>query len=291
VLVLNTMTQTASGMRQIKAGLDKIEESEILNWLTPFDYGSQQSDYLERRQPGTGQWLLDSKEFRHWIGTENQTLFCPGIPGAGKTILTSMVIDSLIIRCQHYPGSKFAYIYCNFRRQHEQRIIDLLSSLLKQLLQVQTESSLPNNIRELYNHHRAHRLRPSREELFEALESVVALGKRVYFVIDALDECQTQDGCQQTLISYLFTLQERYGVNIFATSRFITGISYRFESAKSLEIRASEYDIKRYLENSMKNLRAFIQEDEKLRDEIKLRISKAADGMYVMSCPFKVDKT
>jgi hypothetical protein len=39
----------------------------VLNCLTPIDYASQQGDYIGRRQPGTGQWLLDSAEYRAWL--------------------------------------------------------------------------------------------------------------------------------------------------------------------------------------------------------------------------------
>jgi hypothetical protein len=68
------------------------ERSTILNWLTPIDYATTQSDHFRRRQPGTGQWLSDLSEFKSWADDKNQTLFCPGIPGAGKRILTSITL-------------------------------------------------------------------------------------------------------------------------------------------------------------------------------------------------------
>ncbi|RFU31833.1 hypothetical protein B7463_g4512, partial [Scytalidium lignicola] len=105
----------------------------ILDWLTPIDYATQQSDFINRRQAGTGQWLLDSTEFQTWLNTNKETLFCPGIPGAGKTILTSIVIEELNSRFFEDSTIGIAYIYCNFRRKDEQKINDLLASLLKQL--------------------------------------------------------------------------------------------------------------------------------------------------------------
>jgi Cdc6-like AAA superfamily ATPase len=67
------------------------------------------------------------------VETEKQTLFCPGIPGAGKTILTSIVIDKLTTQFGNDESIGVAYIYCNFRRQDKQKPGDLLTSLLKQL--------------------------------------------------------------------------------------------------------------------------------------------------------------
>jgi hypothetical protein len=40
------------------------ERQTILQWLTPIDFVSQQHDFITRRQEGTGQWLLDSAEFK-----------------------------------------------------------------------------------------------------------------------------------------------------------------------------------------------------------------------------------
>src|ERR1700743_221521 len=51
------------------------ERHNTLEWITRVDYGSQQSDFISRRQEGTGQWLLDSAEFRAWVGADKQTLF------------------------------------------------------------------------------------------------------------------------------------------------------------------------------------------------------------------------
>src|SRR3569833_3064754 len=117
----------------MRSKLDKKEDLEILKWITPFDYGSQQSDYFGRRQPGTGQWLLDSAEYQAWLNTKGQTLFCPGIPGAGKTILTSIVVNDLHERYHDDLSIGVAYLYCNFRLHDEQMLDHLLAGLLRLL--------------------------------------------------------------------------------------------------------------------------------------------------------------
>ena len=107
------------------------EHEAILRWLSPINYAPQQRDSITRRQPGTGQWLLDSREFRTWLKTSKQTLFCPGIPGAGKTILTSIIIDDLLTKFQNDASVGIAYVYCSYQPQQEQKPEDLLLSLLK----------------------------------------------------------------------------------------------------------------------------------------------------------------
>jgi hypothetical protein len=114
-LVLDTASITAQNVAQMKVKLDRDEDIEILDGLTPVDYGPQHTSYIRRRQQGTGQWLLDSTEYQDWLGTSKQILFCPGIPGAGKTIITAIVVDDLFKRFYNDAAVGIAYIYCNFR--------------------------------------------------------------------------------------------------------------------------------------------------------------------------------
>jgi Cdc6-like AAA superfamily ATPase len=239
------------------------EHQAILNWLTPIDYASQQNDYLMRRQPATGQWLLDSTEYQTWVSTSQQTLFCPGIPGAGKTILTSIVIDRLSARFQDDTDIGIAYVYFNYKQNIDKQNVDnLLSSLLKQLSQ--ERPSLPDSVKALHDQHRNKRTRPSIDELSRALQSVAAMYSRVFIIIDALDECQASDGCRARFLSEIFTLQAKTGANLFATSRHISNIEKEFEGSTLLEIRASEEDVRRYLDGHMLRLPGFVTRSPEL---------------------------
>jgi hypothetical protein len=249
----------------------------IADWLTPIDYGSQQSDYFKSRQPGTGRWLLDSPKFHAWLETDEQTLFCPGIPGAGKTILTSIVIDYLYSKREENPSIGIAYIYCNFRRKDEQKIDDLLASLLKQF--IQERFSVPDGVKTIYNQHKDRRTRPSPEEILKALDSVLTTYSSVYIVVDALDECQLLNGCRSIFLSKLFSLQAKYRAKLFATSRPIADITELFKGRLSLEILASDEDVTGYLNSHMSQLPRFVTSKPELREEITTEIVKAVEGM------------
>ncbi|KAJ4194607.1 hypothetical protein NW759_016492 [Fusarium solani] len=250
--VHNDTSATREDITQIKSELVRKEDLEILNWLTKVDYGPQQSDYLARGQPGTGQWLLHSRKFQDWLATSKQTLFCPGIPGAGKTILTSIVVDDLDSRFRNDSKTGMAYIYCNFQRQYEQGIDHLLASILKQL--AESQPSLLGSVKDLYDQHRVRRTRPSLDEILRVLQSVAATYSRVFVIVDALDECQASGGCRTRFLSELFNLQARHGTNIFATSRFIPEIIEHFKASISLEIRASTNDVARYINGHLGQL-------------------------------------
>jgi hypothetical protein len=265
----------------LKDGVDRLhqhqEHQEILDWLTSTDFVTQQADFIRRRQQGTGEWLLNSIEFLDWVKQSNQTLFCPGIPGAGKTIITAIVIDDLCMRYRNDANIGIAYLYFNFRRQHEQKLEDLLASLLKQLAQPQP--SIPNSVKVLYDRHKDKRTRLSLDEILQALRVVISEFSKVFIVIDALDECQVSDGCRMRFLSEIFNLQSKCGASLFATSRFIPEITEKFKGSVSLEIHASSEDVRRYLDGHMSQLPAFVGRSLDLQEEIKTQIVKGVDGM------------
>jgi predicted ATPase len=196
----------------------------IIEWLTPMDYANQQTDLIARRQEGTRQWLLDTNEFKCWCDQRGQTLYCPGIPGAGKTMMTSIVVEHLSQNFQNNASTGIAYLYCIYQRQEEQNPVELLTCLLKQL--VQEKPTMPDSMKDLYKCHKDKRTRPSFDEISKVLHSVIASPSysRVFILIDALDECQVSDGGRRRFLSEVFNLQAKTGVNLFATSRFIPDI-------------------------------------------------------------------
>ena len=253
------------------------EHQAIVDWLTSIEYAPQQSDFISRRQAGTGQWLLDSAEFQSWLNQKQQTLFCPGIPGAGKTMVTSIVVDYLCKTFGNDGSIGIAYLYCNYRQQQDQKPVDLLASLLGQL--VQGQPSVPKDIKSLYERHKMKRTRPSLDEISEVLQSIMANYSRTFIAIDALDECGASDGGWWKFLSEISKLQAKTGTCLFATSRFIPEITAEFKARPSLEIRANAGDVRKYLDGHMSQLRPFVSRKPDLQEEIKTEIVKAVDGM------------
>ncbi|KAL6798507.1 ankyrin repeat-containing domain protein [Trichoderma sp. SZMC 28012] len=274
-LVRDIITDVYNDVTHIKSKLDRKDDVEILDWLTRTDYGPQQSDYLNRRQPETGTWFLKSVEFQDWLATGKQTLFCPGIPGAGKTILTSVVVDYLCSKFYNNSKIGIAYIYCNFKKQEEQRLHNLLASVLKQL--AESQPYLPHSIKSLYNRHKDKRTNPSTNEILTVLQSVASIFSRIFIIVDALDECQESSGCRASFISELSNLQMRNGVNIFATSRFIPDIRDRFKGSQEVEIRAHDEDVRKYLKSQIMQFGSALL---KARcEEVTTEITKVVKGI------------
>jgi Cdc6-like AAA superfamily ATPase len=208
-------------------------------------------------------------------------LFCPGIPGAGKTILASIVIDHLYTKYQNDIDIGIAYLFCHFRRRDEQEPVDLFASLLRQF--IQRLPSVPESVGSLYEHHKVNGTRPSYNEISKELHSIVSGYSKAFIVVDTLDELS--DWARSELLSAVFNLQIMTNANFFATSRFIPEITKEFERSTWLEIRAHSDDVQRYLTSHISRLRPFVSRIPALQEEIKSEITKGADGMYVIYIP------
>ncbi|KFY37326.1 hypothetical protein V494_04800 [Pseudogymnoascus sp. VKM F-4513 (FW-928)] len=280
-----TIFAVKDGLGRLNLGQQEQQQNEerqrIIDWLSPVDYATQHSDFMARRREGTGQWLLDSDEFQNWLNQSKQTLFCPGMPGAGKTMIASIVIDHLYDKYGTDSSIGIAYLYCNFRRQDEQKPVDLLSSLLKRL--VQGRPTLPESIKILYEEHDRKNTRPSFQEISKAIQSVIDSSSTTFIVIDALDECRVSDGGQTEFLSEILSIQANTKANIFATSRFIPDIVEEFHGATSLEIIASEGDVRRYLDGQIQRLPSFVRRNPGLQEQIKTEIVVAVAGMFLLA--------
>jgi len=247
-----------------------------MDWLSPTDFPAQQRDIITRRQEGTGQWFLDTPEFKRWLQGSDKTLFCPGIPGAGKTMMAAIGIDHLC-RTTLRDDIGVAYLFCNYKAQADQSAASLFAALLKQLVQSRPDIAAP--VAHIYDNHSKRGSRPSLDEILRALQSVCSTYTTVYIIVDALDECAHKDGARSRLLDKLHELQARTDVRLLFTSRFIPEITQKFQSNPTLEVRASEEDVRRFVAGQVPRLPNCIQRDEELKHAVQNKIVEAVDGM------------
>ncbi|KAJ7767671.1 hypothetical protein B0H16DRAFT_1308431 [Mycena metata] len=160
------------------------ERNKIAEWLSPLNSFQRQLDILSTSQPGTGRWLLAHTLFKKWENDCGQTLWGRGIPGAGKTVLISLVIHHLEARNDDIG---IAWIYLNHKESDIQTPVNILGSFLKQLT-THGSRPIPATLQTLYQHHRERKTRPTPEEMLEAFPSIITGYSKVYLIIDAFDE-------------------------------------------------------------------------------------------------------
>ncbi|KAH7131090.1 hypothetical protein EDB81DRAFT_130708 [Dactylonectria macrodidyma] len=261
----------------------------ILDWLSPNDYASEHVDVVNRTHRDTARNIMISEKFTTWMTEEGRTIFCPGVSGAGKTIAAASVIEELKRRHQDNATVAVTYIYCNYHREESQTVQGLFESLLRQL--VNGLPTLPSSVHSLYERYHQGQFRPRLDEVIHCVHEVATMYSRVFVVVDALDECSDNSGneCkrhsgdQTRLLSEMFQLQAQCLVNFFATSRPMANTLETFRQYPSLEIRAGEQDVRKYLDAHMSKLPPFVIQSPELQDQIKDRILQAMDGSFLLA--------
>jgi len=236
-----TGKDTLEAAKKAEIGVDEIQQRElrdkILSWISSTDFPSKQSDVIDVRQKGTGKWFLEHPKFESWISGSKSTLICPGMPGAGKTMVAAIAIDHLSRTIQN-DEIGVAYIYCSYQLRENQTTTLLLGALLRQL--VQARKVIPKSVLRLYEHCSKWGTRPSGDEIFDNLKSVIGDFSNVYVVIDALDECLDAKNNRVQLLAPILDLQrENASLKLMVTSRYIPEIEEEeFEHAIKLDVQA-----------------------------------------------------
>ncbi|KAJ5722129.1 hypothetical protein N7488_000164 [Penicillium malachiteum] len=83
--------------------------------------------------PGTDTWFLKTTELRCWIRGTTQLLWCYGPPGVGKSYLASIAIDHLLKQTSNDVLA--IHFLCDFSSQNEHTTINVLRSLIRQIIE------------------------------------------------------------------------------------------------------------------------------------------------------------
>ncbi|KGO67653.1 hypothetical protein PITC_064160 [Penicillium italicum] len=146
-----------------------------------------------------------------------------------------------------------------------------------------SQHTLPQALKGLYDRHKFNQARPSLGEIRATLHSVGSLYSKIFIIIDALDECRTVGDGVDMFIREIFDFQADVNANLFATSRPIQNIESKFQKATRLEIRANAEDVKWYIEKRLQDCQFLGSQSTALREQIKLTITKAVDGMFLLA--------
>jgi Cdc6-like AAA superfamily ATPase len=254
-------------------------KKDLLKWICPVDYYEQHRDLIARHQTGTGQWFLQDGKFQEWLWSDNATLLCPGIPGAGKTIMAALVIDHLL-RTRHMAHDPVVFIYCNYKRQDEQTAKHMLSSMLRQIVDIQP--GVPAVVQDFFASHNTKRTTPSGDEIKLFFEKIATRVQGITIVVDALDECEAR--ARDNLLPIISILRQRCTVRLLATSRFLPTIEAHptFTEKPTLEVKATDEDLENYVRSRASELHRRIASKSDLLNNLVRGIVDATGGMYVL---------
>ncbi|KAL9020272.1 MAG: hypothetical protein Q9185_002452 [Variospora sp. 1 TL-2023] len=197
---------------------------------------------------------------------------------------TSIIINKLRQDRPEEVKSRIGITFVYFRyNETDQTIDNILSSLLKQLLQDSDE--IPSDLISIFERHRDRNTSPTIDEISQALSTVIDTQKEVFCIIDALDECN--DDLRWALIENLETLGPK--LRVLITSRYLDSIAEELEDYQRFEIRANKADIELFIDYQVRrnrNLRKIVEKSPSLRDDIKQGVFKTAERMQAAANPY-----
>ncbi|KAF2440363.1 HET-domain-containing protein, partial [Karstenula rhodostoma CBS 690.94] len=270
---------TQSGRQSQKERLRK-----ICNWLSAPDPSANYHKAHKQRQAGTGIWLVEGEQFTRWKASAASRLWLHGIPGCGKTILSSTIIENMLHHCGDDPSMVTAYFYFDFKDTQKQGPELAIRSLLSQLLQraVITPKSIDALFASCENTGRL----PPLHEFLEAVRSTLQEFGQVYIIIDALDECKQRS----ELMDMLETVAgwQPNNLHLLLTSRKERDIESSLEKIVTeedticLQRDEVDKDIQRYIQQRLSDDKGLAKwnKDAAVRQEIEAAMMSGARGMF-----------
>ncbi|KAF8327084.1 ankyrin repeat-containing domain protein [Amanita rubescens] len=282
--VFNNIQGDSAIIERLKEILEDGERQKVMAWVSPIDVSAKHFDVAKAREPGTGEWLLNSNVFQEWERGTGQTLWCPGIPGAGKTVLTSLIIDRLCTLQLREPVGTIAvaWVYLNYKENATQTPDAIHLSLIQQLAGFSTQ--LYALLGSSYKKHPTSCPPPRR--LIPDMRILTREFAKVFIVIDALDECAENN--RDTFLDIVADLQTS-GANVLITSRdhVCDSITHsKLVGVQRVDIRGSKDDITKFLNARLTNQRRLariIKNHPSLRKEIVTAIVDSCQGMFLMA--------
>jgi hypothetical protein len=130
---------------------------------------------------------LESEVYSKWKRNASSFVWLYGIPGCGKTILSSTVTQDILFYCANDPGKVVAYFYFDFTDADKQKPELMVRSLVSQLSEQCIK--MPLALEALYSSSDKGNRRPSLEALMNVLQQMLQEFPQSYLILDALDEC------------------------------------------------------------------------------------------------------
>ncbi|KAJ4855435.1 ankyrin repeats (3 copies) domain-containing protein [Trichoderma breve] len=260
---------------------------EALDYISAIPIGKHHFEKRETRAPETCEWLLKHQRFLEWEESScSSTLWLQGSIGAGKSYLTSKVIDRYVFdnEAQGKNDEGFAYFYCSRSDTARRDSKSVYQSYIRQLAQLNHyPTGMHKSISDLYRKAKKEQRELSITECKAALSELLKSYPRTTLVLDALDECEVGARKEIVLVLHSLATDAERPVKVYIASRREPDIERSLGSESLIEIGTSDNkgDIEKYIEQEMTR---FDEEWESVsqgvREEVKRTITDQSDGMF-----------
>ena len=252
-----------------------------MQWLEAPDPSTNYNKALKDRNPRTGSWFIKSSTYAEWKAARGSFLWLHGIPGCGKTILSSTILQNVLDRYSEKSNSAVLFFYFDFNVPEKQRHEKMIRSLIYQL----SKLSVNPVLHKLYLSCSDSGRQPPVDTLLNTLHQMMSSQGDTFIIMDALDECDDRHELLTNLEQIL--AWEDVNLHVLVTSRREKDIDEAltpFSSSRnriSIQSTLVNDDIRTYVHDRLKVDRKLKrwQKDLNMQREIEDTLMKKADGM------------
>ncbi|KAL5936604.1 hypothetical protein ACKVV7_001337 [Pyricularia oryzae] len=225
VAELDSMQTTVKEVRQQNETMMLNQHQEkVVAWLSAPPTSVNAANARQNRHEGTGQWFLDSPDFcdwKDWKAASRKCLWLKGMPGSGKTVLVTRIIDHLE---QLHHGKDdcitigFFYDYSDNELQNVDGMARSFSTQLYRQLCTRG-GNFSAELERLYNKSLPRGEKPNAADLVRPLGAMFGGPLKVYMVLDAMDESKERQRLVDWLRKFLAAIKNQASVKLIMTSR------------------------------------------------------------------------
>ncbi len=216
-----------------------------------------------------------------WLENSNSALWIYGIPGAGKTILSTLVADEVLTR-KRSSSIGTAYFYIRHDDKNSQVPSNVLGSLISQL--ARQNSAALDEVVELHLQHRQEVSRTTTledDELFELLFRISKHFMDTFIMIDGLDECGSPyDPNRKRLMNALADIHRHQNCQIhmlvFSRDEHDIRTCLTVSKFQIVSVAARSKDLRLYVNAWLPSLNI---QSETLKAEVLETLVEEANGM------------
>ncbi|KAI0310905.1 hypothetical protein OF83DRAFT_1178084 [Amylostereum chailletii] len=274
--------EISTDQKRAQRGESRREREDVVKWLEPV-YGDKRLKIsLEQRQPTTCEWILADERISAWRGADSGAfLWLHGIPGSGKTIIASVLIDHFLRTSTN--DERVAYVFCDFRQPASTSPIRLFRTLLAQLLPSYRED-FSVDFKTLIDDQRFGRSPPGTfSELVKWIKLAAKPLHRTLIIIDGIDECEKGKE-RESFLKLLPTLTRDSALSVLVASQIHADIRSAFQPATEISLREEHAsvtrDILRHIQQEVERRDDLAVLGTDLKDNICSKLAQKADGMF-----------
>ena len=260
--------------------------TKVMEWLSPVSPQSTRETLSKTRTEGTGVWLFTkASSFENWkdaLSGESRTLWINGFTGAGKSVLMTAAVDRLFSCVADAEG--IAYFYCSFSNDETLKTVNVLGSLLSQLLRISDPcyDDLLAHYNTLCAQTNNRPPRPEKKILVNAMCKRAGSENPTYLLIDGLNECGDPTEILEALVS---VTEACSNVRILISSINEKGIEEQLERFPKVHIetlspRSMKHDIHLLISSSLETSPRLKRLPANLKSDVEYALTHGAQGMF-----------